>query len=91
MFYPFRRTFSVCYDAGMVVPFPSQPAPIDVSQDHIQHIARTEAYLDQLLAGLYAQLPADPARYPIRVGDHVIHYRHRPRSVVTAAPERRAG
>jgi hypothetical protein len=76
----------------MVVPFPVKPASdVPLTEDQLAQVALIEACLDGLLAGLYAQLPADPARYPIRIGDHVIHYRRRPRAVVTAAPERRAG
>jgi hypothetical protein len=92
MFYLFRQAFPVGYNARMVVPFPVKPASdVRLTDDQLAQVSLIEHCLDGLLAGLYAQLPADPASYPIRIGDHVIHYRHRPRSVVTAAPVRRAG
>lgn len=76
----------------MVVQFPLKPKPeVDLAEDHLAHIARTEAYLDRLLASLYAQLPDDPARYPIQIGRYVIHYRRRPRTVLTEELTRRAG
>jgi hypothetical protein len=76
----------------MVVPFPSRPKPcIELSDEHLEHVALIEAYCDGLLAALYAQLPNDPARYPIRIGKFTIHYRRRPRAVVTPAPERLVG
>jgi hypothetical protein len=76
----------------MVVTFPRpRRAAPPVSEDLVRHVARTEAYLDELLAGLYSRLPSDPARYPIRVGEHLIHYRRRPRSVVTGVQDKQTG
>jgi hypothetical protein len=74
----------------MVVEFPRRSLRVvAVTEDLVRHVARTEAYLDELLAGLYASLPSDPARYPIRVGEYLIHYRKRPRRVVVESSERR--
>jgi len=75
----------------MVLRFPRRRHKVPVTRELVERVAATERLLDKMLEALYAELPTEPSGYPIRIGEFLIHYRRRPRSVVTPAGSSQVG